>query len=215
MSAPARQLVIPIAGSVLALIVAGCGPTQSLPTQTAPSGVAGLAYHHELNIQDGSDEHEYALEDGSLPPGLRLDEDGTIRGTPTRAGSYRFTLAVTGGGPGFVTSVFDVILAVLEPLTLDLDLSDAQVGVAYDETLTATGGTPPYAFEVVGLAAHHGRGRPPAVRLGGDRRPASAGSAPGARQWRDHRYADRGGRFRVHHPRARRLFAGAVGVPQL
>lgn len=149
-SDPVRWRLI---GTASVLLVAGCGPTQVLPLQTAPSAVEGLPYEFSLNLQDGSGAHTYRLEAGPLPPGLRLHEDGVLFGTPTRAGRYRFTLSATGAGPHFLTSIFDVDLTVVDRLRLDADPPDAQVGVAYEAQLTATGGTPPYSFEVVGLPA--------------------------------------------------------------
>ncbi|MCD8308535.1 MAG: glycoside hydrolase family 3 C-terminal domain-containing protein, partial [Clostridia bacterium] len=37
----------------------------------------------------------YSISDGALPDGLTLNEDGTITGTPTAAGTYTFTVTLT------------------------------------------------------------------------------------------------------------------------
>jgi hypothetical protein len=56
----------------------------------------------------------YTLIGGSLPPGLTLDEDGWVEGTPTTAGTYPITLRVSADHP-FLPIVEDYshILSVL------------------------------------------------------------------------------------------------------
>ena len=40
----------------------------------------------------------WKVEKGELPPGLRLEDDGTLHGSPEKAGEYRFTISVTDRG---------------------------------------------------------------------------------------------------------------------
>ena len=49
------------------------------------------------HVQDVAVPRSFSLIKGSLPPGLKLDSDtGAITGTPTKAGSFGFTVLVTG-----------------------------------------------------------------------------------------------------------------------
>jgi len=52
---------------------------------------------------------------GTLPPGLQLDPEGTISGTPSKAGTFPFRIIVTGGGR---RGVADLRLVVRDPLTV-------------------------------------------------------------------------------------------------
>lgn len=62
-------------------------------TSTLPDAVEGEAYGFDLEADCGGD--EWRLADGSfLPPGITLNEDGELRGTPTQAGSFSFTVEV-------------------------------------------------------------------------------------------------------------------------
>ena len=39
--------------------------------------------------------YHWRVEKGDLPPGLKLEDDGTLQGSPERLGEYRFTISVT------------------------------------------------------------------------------------------------------------------------
>lgn len=79
----------------LALAVSGCDDDCDLEVETSelPDGALGQRYDFDLESDCGGD--EWRLTDGSfLPPGITLNEDGELRGTPTQAGSFSFTVEV-------------------------------------------------------------------------------------------------------------------------
>ena len=88
-----------------------------------------------------------------LPPGLTLNTaTGAITGTPTAAGTYNFRGHVadsTNSSAGTTTTNCNIVVA---PAGIQLNASSAsaQVGVAYDSALAATGGSPPYTFSIAG-----------------------------------------------------------------
>lgn len=59
-----------------------------------PDAKVGDAYTYPFTA-DGSPAPTYWLVSGSLPPGLVLENDGTLQGKPTQAGSYSFAIAAT------------------------------------------------------------------------------------------------------------------------
>lgn len=67
----------------------------------------------ELNtMSDYSEEGiKYAVTAGRLPDGLTLDEDGTITGTATKAGTYTFTITASAGGYASASKDFTIIVA--------------------------------------------------------------------------------------------------------
>jgi hypothetical protein len=79
-----------------ALFVAGgCHDDCDLEVETSnlPDGAVGDAYFFDLESDCGGD--EWLLVDGSfLPPGITLNDDGELRGAPTVAGSFFFTVEV-------------------------------------------------------------------------------------------------------------------------
>jgi hypothetical protein len=91
----------------LTLIVSVCGgggggpngPGQSLlvvsPGQTPPAGVHGTPYGFTFTATGGNLPLNWTVTAGTLPPGLTLNSDATLSGTPTKASSTPFAFTVT------------------------------------------------------------------------------------------------------------------------
>lgn len=62
---------------------------------TLALGSVGDAYSQALAASGGSAPYSYAVSAGSLPAGLILSRNGRITGTPTTAGTARFTITAT------------------------------------------------------------------------------------------------------------------------
>ncbi|MDD3794921.1 MAG: glycoside hydrolase family 3 C-terminal domain-containing protein [Lachnospiraceae bacterium] len=61
---------------------------------TAGSVMRSAIVSDTVSVDAGYTSVTYALEEGALPEGVTLNEDGTITGTPAEAGTYDFTVAV-------------------------------------------------------------------------------------------------------------------------
>jgi hypothetical protein len=89
---------------------------------------------------------------GDLPPGLTLDAGtGALTGTPTTQGTFSFTVRVSDQSlppqEDFRALSITVNYASVLVITTDF-LPQAISGVPYSATVTATGGTPPYAWVI-------------------------------------------------------------------
>ena len=62
-----------------------------------PDGTVGSAYHTNFFADGGVQPYTWSIPSGQLPPGLKLDNRAPagLSGTPTTAGTYNFTVAVT------------------------------------------------------------------------------------------------------------------------
>jgi len=65
-----------------------------ITTATLPDGFLETAYTANI-IADGLAPITLSLEDGNLPPGLTLADDGKISGTPTTEGTFKFMVKAT------------------------------------------------------------------------------------------------------------------------
>jgi hypothetical protein len=84
---------------------------------------------------------------GSLPEGLTLAEDGTITGSPEKAGSYRFTVAVTDSESRRATYV--ARMAVAKRLAIKKRiLKPAKVGFFMSRKVATLGGIGPMKTKV-------------------------------------------------------------------
>ena len=78
----------------LLLTTPGCDDDCELEVETSelPDAVQGESYAFNLESDCGGD--EWRLSDSNLPPGITMNEDGELRGTPTQSGSFSFTVEV-------------------------------------------------------------------------------------------------------------------------
>ncbi len=68
----------------------------SVNGQALPSGAVGEGYSFQLTVNGGTPPVLWQLVQGSLPPGIQLDESsGLLSGMPRSTGEFRFILAAT------------------------------------------------------------------------------------------------------------------------
>ncbi|WP_349644919.1 putative Ig domain-containing protein [Bradyrhizobium sp. Leo170] len=110
---------------------------------TLPAATVGVAYEPQRMSTDG----QPTPISGSIPPGMTLTQESAVRvilgGTPQQAGTYIFT---------FLSGV-RYTLVVNPPANLTLSpaagaLTGGTTGIAYSQTVTASGGTAPYTYAV-------------------------------------------------------------------
>ena len=67
-----------------------------ITTSSSPTGKLGAKYSATLKAAGGNPPYAWSLVAGSkpLPPGLKLSSAGVISGTPTKKGTYSFTVKV-------------------------------------------------------------------------------------------------------------------------
>lgn len=110
-----------------------------------PEGVVGKPYSHQLGGRSGCPPYTYKLISGtSLPPGLSVGQtSGTVSGTPTQAGQFRFwvQLGDTGCINDISTAEREFTVTIIQKLTIsDAPMPAGLVGQPYTVQLTATGG---------------------------------------------------------------------------
>jgi len=148
----ARNGAVTLAGDV-----AICGPLSTCPAITLnpsalPAGTLGTAYSHSVTASGGTAPYAYTVSIGTLPPGLVLNAlTGAITGMPTAIGTYDFTISATdtNGCPGsrpysIGISANGCPLISLNPATLPAGV----IAIPYSQSVTASGGTGPYAYSI-------------------------------------------------------------------
>ncbi|WP_158638038.1 putative Ig domain-containing protein [Sphingomonas ginsenosidivorax] len=132
------------------LVVAA--PAVSLEPASLPAGQTGTAYSQVLLATGSTASYSYAVSAGTLPAGLSLSASGTLAGTPSANGSFAFSVTATdsssGSGPYAGTRSYTLTIGAPTLTLVPATLANATAGVAYSASLTASGGTAPYAYTV-------------------------------------------------------------------
>ncbi len=131
------------------------GTAASNGTASLPNGVTNTAYNQTITASPAG-AYSFALTTNILPPGLSLNSaTGTITGIPTAGGNYTFVITATGAATGFggctgAQAYNLLITATCAPITVNpVTLPGGTLGAAYNQTVSATGGSAPYTYSVL------------------------------------------------------------------
>ena len=134
------------------LIVTPPCPTITVnPTNsTLPNGRAGVFYSQTFTQTGGAGTATFSVSTVQFPAGLTMAANGVLSGTPTVSGTFSLTVHATDANGCVGQRSYTLLLLPLCPaITLNpTTLPNGFVGMAYNQTLTATGGTAPYTFIV-------------------------------------------------------------------
>lgn len=111
-------------------------------------GQSGVAYSAKLRAEGGTPPYQWFVSSGELPAGLALDGD-SILGTPTEAiiSVQTFTVLDSLSASAEAAVSLEVLPGELSILTSS-PLQDIEQGVLYEFQLEATGGLPPYTWNL-------------------------------------------------------------------
>lgn len=140
--------------------LAVAAPAITVDPAALSGGTAGIAYSQTLSASGGVAPYAWSVSSGALPAGLTLSPAGVLTGTPTVAGTFNFTAvatdSATGSGPFSGARAYTLVIAAPTIVLTPANLANARVGAAYEQTLSANGGTAPYAFSVTSGALPQG-----------------------------------------------------------
>src|SRR5262249_7405711 len=86
----------------------------SIVTAALPSATAGVSYAATLAANGGTPPYRWSVT-GALPPGIQLDPTGTLSGTSTSVGQFKFTAQVADSGSTSATASLSLSVAQQPP----------------------------------------------------------------------------------------------------
>ncbi|MBI4907752.1 MAG: putative Ig domain-containing protein [Acidobacteria bacterium] len=122
------------------LVISG---SLQIQTQVLPSASPGIFYSFTFSATGGSGSYTWSSP-LALPPGLTLNSNGLLSGTPLQGGSFLIQVTVSDGQQNATASFSLVVSNTLTITTTTLPALTP--GVFYTATLAASGGTIPYTW---------------------------------------------------------------------
>jgi hypothetical protein len=125
-----------------------------IATGALADATGGVEYLDALVARGGVPPYSWTLTAGSLPAGLALGADGIVSGTPDAlcaATNTSLSVDLTDGAAPPETVSRSGIDLTVNPAALVIStaaLPGGRIDAAYNQQILASGGVPPYAFEV-------------------------------------------------------------------
>jgi formylglycine-generating enzyme required for sulfatase activity len=118
---------------------------------TLPNGRVATSYNGTLGAKGGFSPYTFTLKTGStLPAGLRLATSGEITGTPTTAGTYKFTVVLKDSKTPTATTIEREFTLVIDAYGMSVGGPATITGKRYSSItpaqFTVTGGTANYTW---------------------------------------------------------------------
>ena len=123
-----------------------------IATPSLPNGAVGVSYNATLTADGGATPYTWSIDRGTLPAGLSLNSStGIISGMPTGSGNSTFTVKVSDNSTPVKrhTKHYTITVAASGDLIITtMNVADGVEETAYNATVVALGGTPPYTWSV-------------------------------------------------------------------
>ena len=87
--------IVAVVASASVLLAGGASAFGIELEPPPPPGVVGTPYKFVFLPQDGAPPYAFWHDAGDLPPGLKIEPDGTMQGTPTAAGTFIFVVGAS------------------------------------------------------------------------------------------------------------------------
>jgi len=119
-----------------------------ITTTSLPPGEISRNYHTNLQATGGQQPYNWSIVSGSLPPGVSFDS-GLIDGLPTNSGTFNFNVQVSDQRANTTNKNLSITINPALQITT-VSLPNGTNNVFYSATMTASGGVPPYTWQIGG-----------------------------------------------------------------
>ena len=126
-------------------------PQVVITTERVPDGRVGEAYSTSFGATGGAPPYTFSVISGSLPSGVSLSSTGVASGTPATAGTYQFSVQANDSAGEKGSRGFSIVIRPAALVITTSTVGNGVIGIPFQMTLAASGGTPPYKWSATGL----------------------------------------------------------------
>ena len=119
----------------------------AITAEDAPASEVTVPFQQLLSATGGTAAFTWALASGTLPPGLVVGPTGTIAGTPTTPGNFRFSVSATDT-EGRVATLTQTLRVAARVAVATSTFRPAKVGRYFEGRLRARGGVQPVFWKL-------------------------------------------------------------------
>jgi hypothetical protein len=119
----------------------------AITAEEAPASEVSVPFQQLLTASGGTQAFTWAVASGTLPSGLALGPTGTIAGTPTASGTFRFSVSATDT-EGRVATLPQTLRVAARVTVATRTFRPAKVGRYFEGRLRASGGVQPVTWKL-------------------------------------------------------------------
>jgi hypothetical protein len=119
-----------------------------ITTTNLPTGSVFRNYHVNVQASGGQQPYNWSFVSGSLPPGVNFNS-GLIDGIPTNSGTFSFTVQVSDQQARTTNQTLSITINPALQITT-VSLPNGTNNLFYSANLAASGGIPPYTWQIGG-----------------------------------------------------------------
>jgi len=140
--------------SISPFVTVGVAPPLSFQTTSLPDGPRGIGYGGNIGVTGGRPPYTVQVTSGALPDSLTISSasffnTANISGTPTKDGTFQFTLKVSDSYETPNTATHNFQIRVSDQIAIT---GPGSAGILYNQSYSTsfpvTGGIPPYTWQM-------------------------------------------------------------------
>jgi hypothetical protein len=121
----------------------------AITTTSLPNGVQNASYSASVAATGGVGPYSFSITSGAPPSGITMNSSGAFSGSSSVVGTSSFTVQAKDSSTPAQTATASLSITITNTLTITTgSLPNGVVNDSYNASVAASGGVPPYSYQV-------------------------------------------------------------------